>query len=408
MAERASVFQRKKRIGDVYIEKGLLDTQARDRLLRIAEMRGEKFLDVVLKEGVLSQEDLRSAFGEDYDQDLVSISPNDFPLATKNLFSVEKMIIYGFLPIGVRMENKHRVFLIGMLTPKDLGTCEVISKELQYPIRTALITIQDFTDILTQVYGADLDELLGYQAQWMHPMLFRFLRKPHQKNHRSYLVPLNANQQEQYEMKSSYDGSKESDSHQEKDPTSLRFQRVQAPSQTEIRDAKTLLFESSAPSALSYRVKAFEESSKSQNKAQNKRSEKRKEQRKDAPPRVLVGIKVSAPSTAKKNSPKRQGVIEQFKVQNISRRGLYLSGENLNALEVGKAYEMILTAPRMQQDPLREGDEPTDRLIYLSFIGKLLRKKEDQKSAALQIDYLPENGKELWEALQERPSLRVL
>ena len=120
-----------KKIGDIYVQLGLLSPLQRDEVVKYGKEHNLKFLDAVRKMKLVSDQKLRKAFGIDWKKDLVSLSPDRVPLSTQYIFEPEFLITYGFLPLGFRRNKQGLFATVGMLTPTDLGSIDFLAQKLK-------------------------------------------------------------------------------------------------------------------------------------------------------------------------------------------------------------------------------------------------------------------------------------
>jgi hypothetical protein len=185
-----------KRIGDFFVEKGVLTDEQRHQILDYSARSGIRFGEAGVQLGLLTREKLLQLFGPHYSIDLFQIEPEHFPQATRALLSIDDIIRWGALPLGFK---SHRRLLrgtevtlnIGLLNPGP-GNSTAVSEitraareRSQGPIHGAkvfLILADQYLDVLRVVYGVNESELKSRDPAGIDPTLVLFLETAHHSN----------------------------------------------------------------------------------------------------------------------------------------------------------------------------------------------------------------------------------
>lgn len=157
----------KKRIGALFVERGLLTRTQVDEVLFHSQKTGLRFGDAALDLGLVNKHDISRLFGAGHRVDFFYLDPRYFPETTRDIFSLETLIQNGILPLGIKTERKWfkktATLNVGMLSPDQkpiLETIEKLAREKNPQInavRPYLIIPEQFMTILETVYNASQD-----------------------------------------------------------------------------------------------------------------------------------------------------------------------------------------------------------------------------------------------------------
>lgn len=93
----------RKRIGDYLVEKGLIDPESIQPILKYCEEKKMKFGEAAIELGLLSQDDLKIALSYPYKKELlIRLDVHFFPVETRSLLSTKEVIEWGILPLGFK------------------------------------------------------------------------------------------------------------------------------------------------------------------------------------------------------------------------------------------------------------------------------------------------------------------
>lgn len=357
----------KPKVGDLYVRLGLLDQEKKMIVLKYCRGKNLRFLEGVLELGFVTEDKLRQAFGRDFEKDLVSVSPDQFPIATQNLFSVEFMITYGVLPLGFRKQDQDSMAFIGMLTPGDIGTIQIIGDRLKKPVQTALMTVTNFLEILQVVYESDIRAYQDLFREIMHPYLRDSLenksdktvtksRSRNKKDH-AFLMALPSNSESLVEIQV----------------------KTRAATETSLKPTNPSMF----PTAMAFRVESAVDPS----------DDRRKEGRKGTAKQILLSIKVKHPTSERGH---RKGVIKQFYLSDMNQDSFFAVGKAPKVLQENSIFEMVISHKVKKNES-----------THLAFLGKIIRIDEN-KGMAVSIDYMPGIHKNLWNEILKTPELKVI
>lgn len=161
----------RKRIGDLLLEKGLINESQVQQVLNHSKSSGLRFGEAAMDLGLISLEQVIELFGPNYAVDFFHLDPEYFPENTKNLLTPEQMVRLGVVPLGFKTEGglfrKRRVLNIGMVNPansnalmevENLARARLAKGEIQ-GTRPYLVLADQFIELLKTVYKMDVDQL---------------------------------------------------------------------------------------------------------------------------------------------------------------------------------------------------------------------------------------------------------
>lgn len=159
----------RKRIGSLFVDRGLLSEADTDRVAEYAERSGQRFGDAALEMGLVKRDDLVDLFGNS-DAEFFYLDTRYFPETTKFLLTPEEMVRYGALALGTKkhsglFRSGHSVN-IGMLNPADTAALKAVEKLVKerseaVGIKVFLVLADQFLDALKTVYGKTEDSFNG-------------------------------------------------------------------------------------------------------------------------------------------------------------------------------------------------------------------------------------------------------
>jgi hypothetical protein len=113
----------RKRIGDIFIEKGLIDSAQLEEILVYGKKNGLRFGDAALALGLIDTQKLSKVFGPTNHADFFYLDPIYFPYVTKSLFESKFMLRYGLLPLGFKHnwtgQSPTKSLNLGLLNPDN-------------------------------------------------------------------------------------------------------------------------------------------------------------------------------------------------------------------------------------------------------------------------------------------------
>ena len=158
-----------KRIGEFFVEKGVLDEKQVELVLEHSRASGLRFGDAALQLGVVTREQMIQLFGPNFRVDFFNLDPKFYPRNTADLLKAEEILELGALPLGVKTESsffrRRRCLNIGMLDPsrkeaverafalaKSRKGAEVDGATLAEP-KVFLVLADQYLAVLRSVYG---------------------------------------------------------------------------------------------------------------------------------------------------------------------------------------------------------------------------------------------------------------
>lgn len=162
----------RKRIGDIFVEKGILTQEQLGQVLDYAKANGLRLGDAGVKMGIIKPQVLLQIFGTSNKEDFFYLDTNYYPQVTQGLFDVRTIIQYGVLPLGFKTEMKlfktKKLLNIGLLSPEKSATTlpelerlakEKLGPEAFHEFKVYLILAEQLTDVLAKKYNFPEDQL---------------------------------------------------------------------------------------------------------------------------------------------------------------------------------------------------------------------------------------------------------
>ncbi len=158
----------KKRIGDYFLEKGILSEHDKNHILKIAHQTGKSFGEAGLDLGLIKREDMVKVFGPSFEIDFFYLDAKYFPLVTKHALELPEILRFGTLPLGLKKRegflSKGKLLNIGFLNPSNQQNVKEVEKIVRQKLHTHqvtdikiyLILADQFLHIVREVYGLDI------------------------------------------------------------------------------------------------------------------------------------------------------------------------------------------------------------------------------------------------------------
>ncbi len=154
-----------KRIGDIFVEKGILTEEQLTEALAYAQKHGIRLGDAAVKMDLIDAKILLDVFGQSNREDFFYVDCNYFPPITKNLFDLKSMLKYGVLPLGFKSEVKlfksRKLLNLGLVSPERQSSIipdlerlakEKIGENTFQEIKVYLILAEQFFEVMEQIY----------------------------------------------------------------------------------------------------------------------------------------------------------------------------------------------------------------------------------------------------------------
>lgn len=169
-----------KRIGEYLVERKVLTPSEVEQVLEYGRREGLRFGEAGTKLGLLSEESLVKVFGKNYRVDFFHLDARYFPRQTQALISIESVLRYGVLPLGVKTRGlfgKRKVLNLGMLDPGRLDAVAAVQREAQGVSGTQvfLVLADQFLEVLRSVYGLTEAQIAAKAQAELDPTLTLFL-----------------------------------------------------------------------------------------------------------------------------------------------------------------------------------------------------------------------------------------
>ena len=172
----------RKRIGDIFVEKGLVTEVQLQEILAYGRKAGMRFGDAALAMGLIDTQKLAKVFGPNNRVDFFYMDPMYFPKITQGLLPRELMLRYGVLPLGFKTQYRFfrssKSLNLGLLNPDNE---EAIHEARQaaharlgadgfQKVRVFLILSDQFIDVFGEVYKMDAISIRTSQLE-LDPLL---------------------------------------------------------------------------------------------------------------------------------------------------------------------------------------------------------------------------------------------
>ena len=178
----------KKRIGDFLLEKGVINEDQIEEVLKHSKRTGLKFGEAAMELGFVKRKDLINIFGPNFSVDFFHLEPRYFPPQTLDILPKETVLRYGVLPLGIKTEYRFfraKKFLnIGFLDPSSTEAFEAVKKATGPKfsdgsfagIKKYLVLADQFIDVLQHVFGFSEPDLRGLASGELNETVQMFLQ----------------------------------------------------------------------------------------------------------------------------------------------------------------------------------------------------------------------------------------
>ena len=177
----------RKRIGDIFVEKGLITPNQLAQTLDFAKQNGIRLGDAAVKLGFIKPKALIQIFGPSNSEDFFYLDVNFFPVITQGLFDIPTILKYGVLPLGFKTDMKlfktKKLLNIGLISPEKRDTTlpelERLAKAKLGPnafqeFKIYLILAEQLVEVLAKEYAFP-EEMLRSAEGDMDERLILFL-----------------------------------------------------------------------------------------------------------------------------------------------------------------------------------------------------------------------------------------
>ncbi len=142
-------MKRKKLLGDIFLEQGLLNKEQIDQALDAQKESGMKLGQILIQQGKISEFDLMEALSQHFK--LTKYNSDDYPvdIGLKNLIPSEAAQKYQVAPLM----KKGRLLIIAMSDPSDIETLDAIETLTNSEIEPVICTDWELTELIGRIYG---------------------------------------------------------------------------------------------------------------------------------------------------------------------------------------------------------------------------------------------------------------
>ncbi|MBN2317675.1 MAG: type II secretion system ATPase GspE [Acidobacteria bacterium] len=150
MSIKIEALKSKKLIGQVFLERGLIDGEELKTALNLQAESREKLGKMLVDLGYVSERDCLAIVSEHLD--IEALSPADYPKVPvlENVFTLRFMKQCKFVPVA--LENN--VLTLAMTDPQDNSTLDSIRQATRYEVKALLGAESEIMDTLEKLYGS--------------------------------------------------------------------------------------------------------------------------------------------------------------------------------------------------------------------------------------------------------------
>ncbi|MDL1964599.1 MAG: Flp pilus assembly complex ATPase component TadA [Deltaproteobacteria bacterium] len=142
-------MKKKKLLGKIFLEAGLLSEEQLDQALEAQKRSGMKLGQIFIQQGIISEFDLIEALCRHFK--LTKYHPDDYSVDTslKNLIPSEEAQKYQVAPLI----KKGRLLKIAISNPSDIETLDAIETLTNSEIEPVVCTDWELTELMGRIYG---------------------------------------------------------------------------------------------------------------------------------------------------------------------------------------------------------------------------------------------------------------
>ncbi|HTY60729.1 MAG TPA: type II secretion system ATPase GspE [Acidobacteriota bacterium] len=150
MSIRIDSFKSKKLIGQVFLERGLIDEEELRTALNLQQESREKLGKLLVDLGYVSEKDCLAVVSEHLG--IRAVSSSDFPPVPvlENVLTFRFMKQCKFVPVSLRNE----VITLAMTDPMDTATLDSVRQATGYEVHAVLGAESEIMDVLERLYGS--------------------------------------------------------------------------------------------------------------------------------------------------------------------------------------------------------------------------------------------------------------
>jgi len=147
---RIDSFKSKKLIGQVFLERGLIDEEELRTALNLQQESREKLGKLLVDLGYVSEKDCLAVVSEHLG--IRAVSSSDFPPVPvlENVLTFRFMKQCKFVPVSLRNE----VITLAMTDPMDTATLDSVRQATGYEVHAVLGAESEIMDVLERLYGS--------------------------------------------------------------------------------------------------------------------------------------------------------------------------------------------------------------------------------------------------------------
>ena len=177
----------RKRIGDIFVEKGLINQSQLDEAVSYSQQNSIRLGDACVKLGFIKPETLLNIFGKSNKVDFFYLDVAHYPTVTQNLFDIPTLIKYGVLPLGFKTQMKlfktKRQLNLGLISPEkpEASLLELenlarakLGPEAFHELKIYLILAEQLVGVLEKKYNIPEAKLRAFEGE-MDERLILFL-----------------------------------------------------------------------------------------------------------------------------------------------------------------------------------------------------------------------------------------
>ena len=139
---------RYKRIGELLLDKKLIDQATLDKAIELQKKSGERLGKILTSMGAVAEEDLLKVLSQQLDVPYIDLLFYNIDSALVSLFPEIHARQYN----AIALEAQDDAILVGMADPLDINAVDAIAKIVKKPIKTALISETVLLAMFDRIY----------------------------------------------------------------------------------------------------------------------------------------------------------------------------------------------------------------------------------------------------------------
>ncbi len=177
-----------KRIGDFFLEKGLITPEQLTEILEFSHRTGIRFGEAATSLKILTHETLQEIFGPHFKMDYSHVEPELYVAPFPDLLSVDEILEWGALPLMATMElglfGQRKLLKVGFLNPSRKDATSQVEKRILARLKSegieglkaVLLLPENFIAVLEAVFQISKSSLQKKKSSQLDPLLAGFIK----------------------------------------------------------------------------------------------------------------------------------------------------------------------------------------------------------------------------------------